>query len=231
MSATTPRSCVTMMIAAPVESPQLPQLAQDLRLDRHVEGGRRLVRDQQRRRARERHRDHHALAHAARELVRVRARRARPAGDPDPAEQLAPRAPRPHVARRPRRARGSARRSGCRRAGPGPARTSGPGRPSRSTRRGCPRARPRSRPAGPRRRTPRSRSKQAFGERVRPSRVIAVTDLPDPDSPTIATTSPGATSKQTPSTACTTPSSVAKETCRSIHAQEAHRRIRGSRRA
>ena len=44
---------------------------QDLRLDRHVERGRRLVGDQQRRVARHRERDHHALAHAARELVRV----------------------------------------------------------------------------------------------------------------------------------------------------------------
>ena len=44
---------------------------EDLRLDRHVERGRRLVGDQQLRRAGERHRDHHALAQAAGELVRV----------------------------------------------------------------------------------------------------------------------------------------------------------------
>ena len=44
---------------------------EDLRLDRHVEGRRRLVGDQQLRLQRERHRDHHALAHAARELMRV----------------------------------------------------------------------------------------------------------------------------------------------------------------
>jgi hypothetical protein len=43
----------------------------DLRLDRHVERGRRLVGDQQAGLAGQRHRDHHALAHAARELVRV----------------------------------------------------------------------------------------------------------------------------------------------------------------
>ena len=44
---------------------------EDLGLDRDVEGGRGLVGDQQRRAAGERHRDHRALAHAARELVRV----------------------------------------------------------------------------------------------------------------------------------------------------------------
>ena len=44
---------------------------EDLRLDRHVERGRRLVGDQQLRLAGQRHRDHHALAHAARELVRI----------------------------------------------------------------------------------------------------------------------------------------------------------------
>ena len=38
---------------------------EDLRLDRHVERGGRLVGDEQLRIARERHRDHHALAHAA----------------------------------------------------------------------------------------------------------------------------------------------------------------------
>src|SRR4051812_23226055 len=56
----------------------------------------------------------------------------------------------------------------------------------------------------------------ALGERVRPSSVIAVTDLPEPDSPTIATISPRSISNETPSTARTVPSSVAKETCRSL---------------
>ncbi len=55
----------------------LPLLAQpqqqidDLRLHGHVERRRGLVGDQQLRTARERHGDHHALAHAAREFVRV----------------------------------------------------------------------------------------------------------------------------------------------------------------
>ncbi len=43
----------------------------DLRLDRDVERGGRLVRDEQARLGREGERDHHALAHAAGEMVRI----------------------------------------------------------------------------------------------------------------------------------------------------------------
>ena len=46
---------------------------EDLRLDHDVERGRRLVADDDRRIAGEGHRDHRALAHAAGQLVRVRA--------------------------------------------------------------------------------------------------------------------------------------------------------------
>jgi hypothetical protein len=49
---------------------QFDQL-EDFGLDRNVERGRRFVRDQQLRLAGERHRDHHALAHAAGEPVRI----------------------------------------------------------------------------------------------------------------------------------------------------------------
>src|SRR3712207_7792710 len=48
---------------------ELAQQVEDLRLDRHVEGGGRLVGDQDLGLAGDRHRDHHALAHAAGELV------------------------------------------------------------------------------------------------------------------------------------------------------------------
>jgi hypothetical protein len=47
------------------------QQLEDLRLHRHVERGGRLVGDQEVRLVRQRHRDHHALALAAGELVRV----------------------------------------------------------------------------------------------------------------------------------------------------------------
>ena len=50
---------------------QVPQQVQDLRLDRDVERGDRLVADDQLRRERERARDADALPLAARELVRV----------------------------------------------------------------------------------------------------------------------------------------------------------------
>ena len=50
---------------------QLAHQLEDLRLDRDVERCRRLVGDQELRIAGERHRDHHALAHAAGELVRI----------------------------------------------------------------------------------------------------------------------------------------------------------------
>ena len=43
----------------------------------------------------------------------------------------------------------------------------------------------------------------------------AVTDLPEPDSPRMATVSPDRTSKLTPSRARTTPADVENSTCRS----------------
>ena len=66
---------------------QLQHLPQDLLLDDHVEAGGGLVHDHDLGLDRERHRDHHALAHAAGELVRVGAK---PLGlDPDHLDQLA----------------------------------------------------------------------------------------------------------------------------------------------
>ena len=70
-SATTPRSCVIMMIALPNSCCSRFISVEDLRLRRHVERRRRLVGDQQVGIVDQRHRDHHALAHAAGELVRV----------------------------------------------------------------------------------------------------------------------------------------------------------------
>ena len=59
------------MIALPNSLLEALHQVEDLRLRRHVERGRRLVGDQQVGVVDERHRDHHALAHAAGELVRV----------------------------------------------------------------------------------------------------------------------------------------------------------------
>ena len=50
---------------------KLADQLEDLRLDGDVERGGRFVGDQQLRAAGERHRDHHALAQAAGELVRI----------------------------------------------------------------------------------------------------------------------------------------------------------------
>ena len=65
-----------------------PDQLEDLGLDRDVERRRRLVGDQEVGVARERHRDHHPLAHAARELVRVVVDPLLRVGDADGAEQL-----------------------------------------------------------------------------------------------------------------------------------------------
>ncbi len=76
--ATTPRSCVMSRMRDAEVALQVDQQPQDLRLDGDVERGRRLVGDQQRRPAHQRHGDHHALAQAAGKLVRILPRAARP---------------------------------------------------------------------------------------------------------------------------------------------------------
>src|SRR5215210_7779599 len=54
----------------------------------------------------------------------------------------------------------------------------------------------------------------AFGSRIRRMIDITVTLFPEPDSPTMPSTSPGETLNETPSTALTRPSSVRNDTCR-----------------
>ena len=70
-SAMTPRSCVMSSSDRSKRALHLAQQVEDLRLHGDVERGRRLVGDDQRRLAGQRHRHHHALPHAARQLVRV----------------------------------------------------------------------------------------------------------------------------------------------------------------
>ena len=88
ISATTPRLWVTNSMPMPRSCLQLLQQVEDLGLDRHVERGGRLVGDQQHRIAGERHGDGGALAHAARELVRVLPGAPRRVGDADLGEQV-----------------------------------------------------------------------------------------------------------------------------------------------
>ena len=76
------------MIAAPLARLQLAHQVEDLRLDGDVERGGRLVGDQQSRIAGQRHRDHHALAHAAGELVRIFVDAPLGRGDADAPQQL-----------------------------------------------------------------------------------------------------------------------------------------------
>ncbi len=135
-SAIRPRSCVIRMIAACVSSLRRLQHLDDLRLDRHVERGRRLVGDEHARVVRDRHRDHRALAHAARELVRVLVDTALGVRDADELEQLDRALPRRAVGSCRRCARSPPRRSGRRPSAPGSATSSGPGRSSPCRRRG-----------------------------------------------------------------------------------------------
>ena len=67
---------------------QLADALEDLGLDRHVERRGGLVGDQHRRVAGEREGDHHALAHAARELERIVVHPLARARDPDLLQQL-----------------------------------------------------------------------------------------------------------------------------------------------
>src|SRR5579883_1121750 len=76
---------------------QRQQQIEDLRLDRDVEGGRRLVGDEEARVAGDRHGDHDALVHAARELVREGSQPALRRRNPDLLQKL-DRAPAPRRA-------------------------------------------------------------------------------------------------------------------------------------
>ena len=72
----------------PLLALELAEQLEDLRLDGHVQRGRRLVGDQQLGLARQRHRDHHALPHAAGHLVRVLVQPPARVGDADVAQRL-----------------------------------------------------------------------------------------------------------------------------------------------
>ena len=91
---------------------QVVEQREDLRLDRHVERGRRLVGDQQLRAARERHRDHRALALAARQLVRIRVDASLRIGNAGARAAARSRGRAPRACPGPRAAR-APRRSGC----------------------------------------------------------------------------------------------------------------------
>ena len=62
----------------------------------------------------------------------------------------------------------------------------------------------------------------AGGFGISPMIDSAVTDLPQPDSPTIPSVLPLSTANETPSTALTTPSRVKKCVCRSLTSRSGH---------
>ena len=187
---------------------------QDLRLDGDVERRRRLVGDQQLRLVGERHRDHHALAHAAGELVRDTGRPAATGRESRRARAAPPRGRAPPPSRR-HGACAPPRSAACRPCRTDAATTAGPGRSSLCRCRGSCEAR---RPTAPPDRGPRTGSVPRCpppGRWVSPSAVIDETVLPEPDSPTIPSVFPISTVYEMPSTACTTPSSVENRTLRS----------------
>ena len=103
VSATTPRSCVTRIIAMPSSSTRREEQLQDLILDRDVEGRRRLVGQKQLRLRRQRDGDHRALAHPAREFVRIVSESRRRRRNADEVQKLdRPPAPRRAAKRRVR---------------------------------------------------------------------------------------------------------------------------------
>ena len=69
-------------------APQPGDQRHDLPGDQRVKAGGRLVGNQKFRRTGQRHRDHHALAHAAGELVRIIIQTLRRVGEADLAQQL-----------------------------------------------------------------------------------------------------------------------------------------------
>ncbi len=205
-----------MMIAIPSRCWRLVEQRQDLRLDGDVERRRRLVGDQQLRLVGERHRDHHALAHAAGELVRDTGRRAaRGSGIPTSVEQLDRAVARGGLRDALRWARIASaswiadlveRMQRRQRVLEDHRDVVAADRAQLAIRA----ARTRSRPSNmirPRRWRPVLR--------VSPIVVSDETVLPEPDSPTIPSVCPVPTSYEIPSTACTTPSSVVNSTRRS----------------
>ena len=192
ISATTPRSWVIMITAVPGLLLEALDQLEDLRLHGHVERGRRLVGDQQPRLVDQRHGDHRALAHAARELVRVGAEPVAGVRDADQGEHLR-RALRGPPAWRRRGAPGRPPRAGRRSCGTDAARRAGPGRSSRSPRRAPGAARRRPSRAGRAPRTAPAPLNDALRARVSPSMVRFETLLPEPDSPTMPSDLPAST--------------------------------------
>ena len=188
---------------APVTSRAVREHVEDLRLHGDVQRGGRLVADQQVGVVGDGDRDDHALAFAAGQFVRERPGPPLRLGDADQFEQF--------DRARSRRAAGR-RRAGARVMRLGDLVADGVDRGQRRHRvlehradrrcRGSATSRCRTGRAVRRRAAAPSRTPRRTRAAGR-STAIAVADLPEPDSPTSATTSPGSTSKLMPRTAAT----------------------------
>ncbi len=213
-SASTPQSWVTSTIGHVPPVAQLAQQGQDLRLHGDVQGGGRLVGDQQRRIAGQRQRDRDALGHAAGQLGRVQPGDPLGLGDLHGRQQL----DRPRPGRRPADPLVPPDHLGELAADPerpGRGRTAAPARPARSGSRGPGPARARSaRSARCRRRRPAPATTCPLGG-SRPSRLRAVTRLARAGLADDADASrPAATSKLTSRTAVASPCGRSNATVR-----------------
>ena len=190
-SATTPRSWVMISTPAPVTSRAVCEHLEDLRLHGDVERGGRLVADQQVGVVGDRDGDDDALAFTAGQFVWERAGAAvglrMPTSSSNSTARVRAAALTVAVG-----APGWPRRSDRRRCRPGSAPTSDPGTPCRSPGRGPATSRRRTARSARRRRSRTEPDTSAYSGSS-PITAIAAADLPDPDSPTIATTSRGAT--------------------------------------
>ena len=216
ISAITPMSWVIRITASPRSCCKSPDQFENLRLRGHVQRGGRLIGDQDARLGRQRQRDHHPLAQPAGQFERIRIDPLRRARNADHRQQFD--RPRPRRALRQRRmqpdrldelvADGVERRQ---------RRSSAPGTPGRSRRRGS-RASALRRTGSLVRSTtdPSARRSMISPPTMRPGRSTmrrmerAVTLLPQPDSPTMPSVCPGNRSNEVPSTARTVPSSATK---------------------
>ena len=227
-SATMPRSWVITITVVPNSLLQVLDQLEDLRLDGHVERRRRLVGDEQVRRIDERHGDHHALTHAARQLVRIRVDAAFSRRDADALEHVdnfALGLLGVHLAVRAHRlddlvANPVERVQARHRVLEDHGQLVAPQSPASRA------------PTGPSSSMLLSQISPVTFAVLRSSRPItacAVTLLPEPDSPTIASVLPFSSLNETSSTAWTRPSSVGKATLRLLTVRKALSSVRGRR--
>ncbi len=226
MSATTPMLCVISTIAVPSRSRRSRQQLEDRGLDRHVERRGRLVGDDHVGLAGDRHRDHRRAASGRPRAGAGSSRRAAPGRAGRPGRAARPPGARASCLADVRGGRGSPRRSASRPCRPGRARSTGSWKTIETWSPRIGRSLRSDMPISSRlgRRRPQHGRAVTVG-RARGSRPMTardVTDLPDPDSPTTATTSPGATSKLTPFDGATRPASVRNVTARSVRDSDRH---------